>query len=88
MTDIAAFIAEREREECLASPDPDIPQDEWEQAWSGSFTFAVQQLSVALRRVVFAFGEAIPQLRKDVRRHAAKWRDHDDYDPAWSPEGE
>lgn len=85
---IVEFIAEREREDCLQSPGPSVPQEEWETMWRKSFTSAVQQLSIAVRGVVFAFGEAVPLFRKDVCRHAAKWADHEDYDPAWAPEGE
>lgn len=36
----------------------------------------------------YAGGMLLDYTRETLRHLAAIWRDHDDYDPAWAPEGE
>lgn len=82
---IVEFITAREREDCLASPDPEILQEEWEPVWRKSFSWAVQDLSVALRSVFFALGDTVPFTRPAVRQHAEQWANHPDYREEWRP---
>lgn len=82
---VSEFIAAREREAALASPDPDIPQAEWEALWTETLRWSFQQASIAGRGLVFAIGDSLPFTRAAVRQHAAKWINHPEWREEWKP---